>query len=35
MVDYEFQWNKQAWPFLKYSNLVNLLIIAMKVASSS
>jgi len=35
MADYELQWAKQAWPFLKYSNLANLLIIAMKVASSS
>ena len=34
MADYELQWAKQAWPFLKYSNLVNLLIIAFKVFSS-
>ena len=34
MANYELQWAKQAWPFLKYSNLANLLIIAIKIASS-
>jgi len=34
MANYELQWAKQLWPFLKYSNLVNLLIIAMKLVSS-